>query len=251
MNIKGILVRGIHFGQGTPKICVPIVGRTKEEIMNQAADIMEQHPDCVEFRADCYDGIWELDNLPDVLRSLREILKDTVLLFTFRSKQEGGQQDITVERYKKLCECACDSGFIDMLDVEAYMERNLLKDMVLMAHKHHVVVIGSSHDFIRTSTEEEMLQSIWKIDNMGADIPKLAVTPNEERDVLNLLSATLRYHEEGGEKPLITISMGEMGGISRLSGELVGSVMTFATIGQKSAPGQIPFNQVQEIVKQL
>ena len=35
---KYVEVRGVKIGEGVPKICVPIVGKTKEEIL--AADLL-------------------------------------------------------------------------------------------------------------------------------------------------------------------------------------------------------------------
>jgi 3-dehydroquinate dehydratase I len=45
--------------------------------------------------------------------------------------------------------------------------------------------------------------------------------------------------------PIVTISMGEEGAISRLAGGLFGSDITFAIGLQASAPGQIPIKDLQ------
>lgn len=84
------------------------------------------------------------------------------------------------------------------------------------------------------------------MDEQGADIPKIAVMPQKERDVLTLLSATLTYHEAGGTKPIVTMSMNDIGMVSRLAGELFGSALTFATVGRTSAPGQIPIDEARQ-----
>ena len=63
--------------------------------------------------------------------------------------------------------------------------------------------------------------------------------PVERRDVLTLMQATLDRYAES-ETPLITMSMGALGCVSRLCGELTGSCLTFGTAGEASAPGQIP-----------
>ena len=89
------------------------------------------------------------------------------------------------------------------------------------------------------------------MDDMGADIPKLAVMPVKERDVLNLLSATLQYYELGGTKPVITMSMKRLGGVSRIAGAVTGSALTFATVGEASAPGQLPIGLMRDILHSL
>ena len=89
------------------------------------------------------------------------------------------------------------------------------------------------------------------MDENGADIPKIAVMPQNARDVLTLLSATLRYRENGGKKPVITMSMGNNGAISRLTGEIFGSALTFAAVEQTSAPGQFTIEEVRQILSIL
>lgn len=249
MNIKGLSVRGVEIGSGIPKICVPIIGKTHEEILRQAGEIVKEKPDCIELRIDWYEHVFVEEKVLDLLKSLREVIGNHVLLFTFRTALEGGEKEISVDAYTRLCEAACKSGCIDLLDVEAFMENGLLERMLPVAHENHVYIVGSNHNFKETPSEEELYRLLIRIDEMGADIPKVAVMPVRERDVLNLLSATLLYHERGGTKPIITMSMKGMGAISRLAGGLVGSVLTFVTVGQASAPGQLPMKQIREILK--
>ena len=251
MKIKSLSIRGVEFGSGIPKICVPITGRTDEEILNQAREIVKEKPDCIELRIDWYENVFEAEKVVVLLKNLRDIIGNHVLLFTFRSALEGGEKDISTADYVGLCQVACNSGCIDLLDVEAFMEDGLLEGLVPVAHDNRVYIVGSNHNFAFTPTEEELYQTLIQIDRMGADIPKVAVMPVKERDVLNLLSATLMYYEKGGTKPIITMSMKEMGLISRVAGELVGSSLTFATVGQASAPGQIQIGRVRKILNEF
>ena len=123
--------------------------------------------------------------------------------------------------------------------------------MVALAHEHKVFVVASNHEFFTTPKPDELVRRLKCMDEMGADLPKLAVMPKTERDVLNLLSATLAYYEAGGEKPVITMSMNQLGVVSRLAGELYGSSMTFATVGKTSAPGQLSIDKVRAVLQML
>ena len=58
---------------------------------------------------------------------------------------------------------------------------------------------------------------------LGADIPKIAVMPTCRRDVLTLLCATEEMYTEHADRPIITMSMAGTGLISRLCGEVFGS----------------------------
>lgn len=249
MQTTAIRIRGIEFGVGMPKICIPIVARTREELLNQARDICQKDPDCMELRIDWYKDVDRQEQVLDLLGQLRTLLGNRVLLFTFRTNREGGERAISCDAYKELYQTVCQSGYVDLIDVEAYMEEGLLEDMVRMAHNVNVRVVASNHDFQTTPPEAELVQRLQFMDLAGADFPKLAVTPNKEEDVLTLLSATVQYRRLGGEKPVITMSMGRMGTISRLTGEVFGSAVTFATVGQTSAPGQLPVDEVRQALR--
>lgn len=251
MQTTGVKIREIEFGTGMPKICVPIVGKTKTEILEQAKDIVHKRPDCIELRIDWFEKAMDIPKVLEVLEALREVIGNIVLLFTFRTKQEGGEQTIAVKEYQMLCENVFRSGYIDLIDVETFMQEGLLSSICQIAHSNGVYVVASNHDFARTPEEEEIVKRLQYMDEQGADMLKIAVMPQQERDVLTLLSATLRYHENGGQKPIITMSMKDMGIISRLAGECFGSALTFATVGKTSAPGQIPIEQARQILSVL
>ena len=74
---------------------------------------------------------------------------------------------------------------------------------------------------------------------MGADIAKIAVMPQSRKDVLTLLSATEEMTSEYAKIPVITMSMGGLGAISRICGEVFGSAVTFGAVSRESAPGQL------------
>ena len=251
MTTKALQIRSVQFGEGRPKICVPIVERNRETILSYAEKALDVAPDMLELRIDWFEGLYNTETVVSLLKDLRQIIGDTVLLFTIRTSNEGGEAQISVEEYEALCRRACESGLIDLIDVEAFMEEGLLERITEVAHRNHVCVIASNHDFEKTPDEQEIVRRLIYMDKMGADIPKIAVMPNTERDVLTLLSATLQYQELGGVKPIITMSMGKMGVISRMAGEVVGSAVTFATAGQISAPGQITVDAMKPVLDLL
>lgn len=251
MKTDVLNVRGMQLGEGIPKVCVPIVERNREAILSYAEGALNTKPDMIELRIDWFEGVYNVEAVLSLLKELREIIGDTVLLFTLRTSNEGGEANITVENYELLCQRVCESGWIDLLDVEAFMAEGLLERVSNIAHKNGVYVVASNHDFEKTPDEEEIVRRLNYMDEHGGDIPKIAVMPKIERDVLTLLSATLRYKENGGLKPVITMTMGKSGVISRLAGELFGSAVTFAAAGQVSAPGQISINEIKPILSVL
>ena len=109
-------------------------------------------------------------------------------------------------------------------------------------------VIVSSHDFEKTPPKEELVSRMEKMQRLGADIAKVAVMPRSGEDVLTLLSATLEMHEHHARVPLITMSMSSAGVLSRLSGEVFGSALTFGAASQVSAPGQIGVRDLKTVL---
>lgn len=248
MQTVKLKIRGIEFGTGMPKVCVPIVEQTKKDILKMVSQVIVKKPDCIELRIDWFEDVMDMNEVLALLKEVRTLIGDTVLLFTFRTEKEGGEAAISSKDYKVLYENVCQSGYIDIVDVETYMEEGMLAAVSKMAHNCGVYVIASNHDFSKTPSEEEIVKRLQYMDEEGADIPKIAVMPQNKRDVLILLSATLRYYENGGKKPVITMSMGEDGVISRLSGEIFGSAMTFASVGKASAPGQLAIEEVRQLL---
>ena len=85
----------------------------------------------------------------------------------------------------------------------------------------------------------------------GADLIKLAVMPKCDEDVVELLKVTWEMKIRHPDTPVISISMGKKGALSRLGGELFGSCVTFASHGKKSAPGQFQLEEMQQTLAML
>ncbi len=106
----------------------------------------------------------------------------------------------------------------------------------------------SNHDFHKTPAAEEIVQRLRKMQELDADIPKIALMPQCKTDVLTLLSATLEMHERYADRPIITMSMAKNGVISRLAGEVFGSAATFGAVKKASAPGQIAVTDLRTVL---
>lgn len=243
-----IQVRNISIGEGRPKICVPIVGKTRMEILAEASSFSALPVDVAEWRADWYTDVFSTDKVIETARRLRETLGNTPILFTFRTSEEGGEKSISPEDYCALTVAAAESGYVDLVDVEAFTGDHIVKEIIRKAHDCGVKVIASNHDFNKTPSKEEILNRLKKMLKLGADIPKIAVMPNSRQDVLTLLSATLEMTEKYADRPVITMSMAGTGVVSRLTGETFGSALTFGAASKASAPGQISVKKLQQVL---
>lgn len=155
MNMNPVIVRNVRIGEGMPKICVPVVGRTRAEIREAAA-------------------------------------------------------------YVELNRRMSGAGYIDMVDVEMFSGDDTVSALVRCAHACQVKVVGSNHDFQKTPAKEEIVARLRRMQELDADILKIAVMLRSKKDVLTLLAATEEMCSEYANRPVITMSMDGMGGYQQI-----------------------------------
>ncbi|EAD9019037.1 type I 3-dehydroquinate dehydratase [Listeria monocytogenes] len=245
-----VVVKNVTFGEGSPKICVPMVGKTVAALKEEAEMLQTIDLDVVEWRVDFFEDVKELAKVEAALDEIRTILPETPILFTFRSAKEGGELAVSDEFYFELNETLARTGKVDLVDVELFNEEADVLRLIETAHKNNVKVVMSNHDFDRTPAKEEIVSRLTRMEALGADLPKIAVMPKSAGDVLTLLDATNTVSEKANQ-PIITMSMAGTGVISRLAGEVFGSAMTFGAAKKASAPGQIDVNELRHVLDLL
>ena len=249
--MNAVKVRNTVIGEGMPKICVPIVGVTKEAILDEARAITKLPADVVEWRIDWFENVFDFDKLVDVLKDLREVLGDMPILMTFRTSKEGGEKAIEDEVYADINIKAAQTGYVDLVDVEVFTGDEIVKKIIDGAHAAGVKVVASNHDFFKTPDKDDIVGRLRKMQDLGADIPKIAVMPQNKKDVLTLLAATEEMATEYADRPIITMSMAGTGVISRLAGEVFGSALTFGAAAKASAPGQMGVEDLKDVLTKL
>ena len=236
--IETVQLRGVTLGAGKPKIAVSITAATQEDALRQAAALPGSGADVAEWRMDWFAGAEDPAAVVRCLRALRRRLADMPLLATFRTAGEGGVRPMDGARYRALNEAVIASGCADLLDVELFSGEETVSALLAAAHSAHLPVVLSNHDFEQTPPKEELLRRLQRMQDLGADVLKLAVMPRTRADVLTLLQATEEMYTHRARRPLITMSMGALGGVSRVCGGCFGSALTFGALGRASAPGQ-------------
>ena len=248
---KCIRIRNLSIGEGLSKIIVPVCAKTEKELLSQAASLFHMPVDAVEWRADQFGAIFEERAVLHTLQSLREAAGDLPLLFTIRTKSEGGSFEGTKEAYFQLNLAAAKSGLADLVDVEFGEGSASIMAHVQQLQASGVRVVASSHNFDRTPSQAEMVLRLQAMQRSGADIVKIAVMPNSAEDVLRLLCASEEFNRLYTDRPVIAISMGGLGCVSRVAGAVSGSDMTFGAVDTISAPGQLPANTLDGILRAL
>lgn len=248
---KHIKIKGVDLGTGAPKICVSIIGANLGQICEEAEHIKTLPADLVEWRADFFEEIRDPTAISRALKEIKNILPELLLMATFRNKIEGGHQEITPVEYAMINKEIITSGLVDLVDIELVTEESIVLELVANAKENKVRIIVSSHDFEKTPSIDSLVSRLLKAAELGADIPKLAVMATCPKDVLDLMEATRQVAEDHGVGPLITMSMGGIGTISRLSGEIFGSAITFGSAKKASAPGQVDAIELKKILELL
>lgn len=243
-------IRNLVIGDGKPKICVPLMG-DKDSVFGIAKAVRKTHADMVEWRADTDPDPKGREKVLETVKILRMILGDIPLLFTFRTRAEGGCADISEEDYKELNLKMIRSRLVDLIDIEFFREEENLKEMIKCAKEHNIGTVLSCHDFENTPEAGEIVKILTNMQNAGGDLVKMAVMPKSDSDVIQLLLATWEMKKSHSDTPVITMSMGKRGTLSRICGELFGSAVTFAAYENVSAPGQLHVEEVYEIMEKL
>jgi len=248
---RTIKVKNITIGEGSPKICVPMVGKTVEQLVQEARLLRTIDLDIIEWRVDFFEEVEKVSKVLVALTEIRAILSEIPLVFTFRTAKEGGEKQLRQEEYKALYKAVLAARMVDIIDLELFTSEEDVKELIELAHSQQVYVIVSNHDFQKTPSKDEIISRLRKAQEIGGDLPKIAVMPNSPEDVLTLLGATLEMNEKYADRPIITMSMAGKGMISRLAGEVFGSALTFGAAKKISAPGQLPVAQLRDFLSIL
>lgn len=233
-----------------PLICLPLIGKSENEVMNELTVAKKMSPDMIELRADFLEEITNTERVIDLVHTISKTT-DIPLLFTIRSEKEGGQAIplSDVEIVELLCEVA-KSTSVAWLDYEVNNDRQLIQQFMYLAHEHGKKVVLSYHNFNETPDNALLIDCFKKMDTYNADFAKIAVMPQSKADVRRLLEVTA-LADETISIPVITMSMGELGKVSRIIGWVYGSALTFGIGVASSAPGQIPIVELRAAIQSI
>lgn len=240
IELKGRPAGGARF----PAICAPLVGRTRERLLAEAAVVAAKRPDILEWRVDFFEGVGDTAEVVSVLARIRQSAGGLPVLFTRRSAREGGEPIALSEaQVVSLYRAVCATGDVALVDFEMGNDPADVHEVREISRACGVQLILSFHDFHGTPAAQALQQRFARASSLGADIAKVAVMPRDMDDVLTLLAATL-HSSRDLDIPLVSMSMGPLGAVTRMCGWAFGSAMTFAVGEASSAPGQMAIEDV-------
>ena len=244
---KSFEIKGKEFGKGNYWICVPLVSKNTPAIEVDLNKLIELNPDLIEWRVDCFEELQELEKIISVLKRIKALTINIPVIFTCRDISEGGQSNLNNNSKYRIFQEALKTGAVDLLDIEMMNDVDYIASVRNLITQYDKKMILSYHNFKKTPSKRFIVEKLMAGERLGGDIVKVALMPNKSNDVLRLLSATEKAWDNI-RIPMITMSMGELGKVSRVWGSAFGSEITFASMDQVSAPGQIDFRQMRELI---
>lgn len=244
---KCISIKNKTIGTGKPLICISVMGETQADIVEEIKKLSASGAEMIEWRVDAFEGVESPNAVREVLEEAAPFINETIFLFTFRSKEQGGHCSLSQEKVYDLHQVAAESHVVDFIDLEYFYTEDADAE-IRKLQRMGTHVITSHHDFYETPSSDIIFMLLEQMKHSGADIVKLALMPQDAEDVLRLLEQTVRFRKKYQNQPLITMSMGKLGRISRISGETFGSCVTFGAGKSASAPGQIQREELAQIL---
>lgn len=249
IEAKPILLHGRPVGEGAfPLICTPLVGRTREAVLAEVDAVLPKKPDVLEWRVDFFAALGDSAHVIDTARAIRERAGSIPVMFTRRSSIEGGEKiALTESQVVQLYGDVCASRFVDLIDYETVNAAADFARLRAVSREHGIALIGSYHNFQGTPDATALAAKFALAQRLDADIAKVAVMPEGPADVLTLLGATYEA-SRALSIPLISMSMGPHGSLSRMVGFVYGSALTWAVGKSSSAPGQVPIEELRAVL---
>lgn len=242
---KMITIRNHVLSDEKSTIIIPIVGKSKEELIQQACYIRAIEAPMAEWRLDTFENYDDTEAVLDVMQELRDILEDHILLVTIRTEAEGGAFCGSDALYEKLYAELLKQGCCDMIDVESMKADALVEALCKAAHAAHRHVVLSYHDFKQIPDNDTLRAVYQRMENQQGDILKTALMPQSEADVRRYMYEAYLAQQQS-RYLCATMAMGREGTISRLFNAYTKSVFSFASLKQSSAPGQVAYPQMKQ-----
>ncbi|MBF0818590.1 type I 3-dehydroquinate dehydratase [Streptococcus acidominimus] len=221
------------------KIVVPVMPRNLEDVANIDLDRLAG-ADLIEWRADFLPKEEILRVAPAVFEKFvgREVV------FTLRTSREGGNIKLTNEEYIQILKEIAHLYQPEFIDFEYYSHKEVFDQMLEFPN-----LVLSYHNF--EETPENYMEIMSELTSLSPAVVKMAVMAETEQDVLDVMNYTRGFKTLNAEQSYATMSMGNLGKLSRVAGMLTGSCWTFASLDEASAPGQLSLANVQKILTVL
>lgn len=245
---KTVKLRNVVLGSGRLALIMPIAAKDMEETAALAKEFMPYRPDILEWRVDYFEQVENIPALLEAAEKLRETVGDMAVMVTPRHHLENGVREIQPEAKKEILLALIQSGLMDMVDVEMRYGADYIRDIRGACQKHRTALMISYHDLEHTPDSGEVLSLLQKEMELGADVCKVSFVAETYGDVDRLGKAVVQAKQAGIDVPIVSISAGPRGSLSRICGDVFGSDGTFVSTGKTH---QIHIDDVRALRRSL
>ena len=217
------------------KLVVSVMPKSLEEA--QGIDAMRYiDADIIEWRADFLPK----EAILQVAPAIFEKFAGRELLFTLRTRAEGGEIDLDSAEYVQIIKDVAQLYQPEYIDFEYFSHKDVFEEMLDFPN-----LVLSYHNF--QETPENMMEILSELTSLTPKVVKVSVMAHTEQDVLDLMNFTRGFKTLNPEQEYVTISMGKVGKVSRITSDVTGSSWSFASLDEASAPGQISLSSIKKI----
>ena len=217
------------------KLVVSVMPKSLEEAQAIDANRYED-ADIIEWRADFLPK----DEILQVAPAIFEKFAGRELLFTLRTRAEGGEIDLSAQDYIQVIKDVTQLYQPEYVDFEYFGNKDVFDQMLDFPN-----LVLSYHNF--QETPENMMEILSELTSLNPKVVKVSVMAHTEQDVLDLMNFTRGFKTLNPEQEYVTISMGKVGKVSRITSDVTGSSWSFASLDVASAPGQISLSNMKKI----
>ena len=217
------------------KLIVSVMPKSLEEAQAIDANRYED-ADIIEWRADFLPK----DEILQVAPAIFEKFAGRELLFTLRTRAEGGEIDLSAQDYVQVIKDVTQLYQPEYVDFEYFGNKDVFDQMLDFPN-----LVLSYHNF--QETPENMMEILSELTSLNPKVVKVSVMAHTEQDVLDLMNFTRGFKTLNPEQEYVTISMGKVGKVSRITSDVTGSSWSFASLDVASAPGQISLSNMKKI----
>ena len=230
-----------------------LVGLVGPEVL-EAAEKDLFHP--VRLDLDCcgaleirYDFFKEKD-WPGLSARVRKIAPHAIQIGTIRLERDGGKYPdrLAHSRLPLWSEILKAPEVPEWLDLEQDCLYDF-KNLKSLADMRKTRILVSQHNFLRVPNQQELDDFARDCLRLKADGLKIAAMSNSETDCDRLYKFTRIHSHEFSL--FAAFGMGETGKASRIWSLKEGANLTYASIGQAQAPGQIDVASTEKALREL
>lgn len=240
-------VKDLEIGTGIVRTCVPITATDSKQIIKELTDLQNIECDLIELRL---DYLADLEEIPDLFVAIENNNYSKPIILTLRSTQQGGKFEFKEEIVKNIYELGVKKGLFAIYDLELIWGKQFLSTLIAMIQSRGQKVLISDHNFTGIYDQEAVYSRLTAMDDLGGDILKVAMMPKERKDIGGFIDAVVNV-QENFDKPLVLIAMGQLGMFSRVMAQQLNSAISFGTVRNQSAPGQLALEDLNTILRIL